>query len=440
MDRIITEKEIATYRQNLASNPHARALQRAVMNNGINKATESQDIIPTIHPVYSDAMNGGKVTNQKKSGRCWDFATLNTMRYDISKKFHIKDFELSQNYISFWDRLEKSNFFYECVLKTANEASDDRELSYYLQLPDDDGGQWDNAAALIEKYGVVPKYVIPETFNSSNTSDFTSLIHTKLRRDAGILRHAVVEGTPQDELDEIKDKMMSENYRICVMAFGKPVDKFDFEYRDENGEYHLDRNLTPIEFYKKYVGWNLDDYICLASIAQDSKKYNQLYTLPGENTVVNGHPMTILNVDHDQFKQIAIKQLQDGQPVWFGNDVLADSDRQNGYLMRNLYKREELFDIDLSMTQGQRFDTQQAQLSHAMTLLGVDLVDGKPTKWKVENSWGEKVGDKGYFKADDGWFDNYVYEIIVKKEYLDDAAKQALRKEPISLPIWDVLH
>ncbi|MBU3852177.1 MAG: C1 family peptidase [Candidatus Paralactobacillus gallistercoris] len=440
MDKIITEKDIANYRHNLDKITHASSLQRAVMNSGINKATESQDVIPTIHPVYSDAMNGGKVTNQKKSGRCWDFATLNTMRYCISKKLNIKDFELSQNYLSFWDRLEKANFFYECVLKTADKDPDDRELSYYLQFPDDDGGQWDNAAALITKYGVVPKYVMPETYNSSNTNDFTDLMHTKLRRDAGILRQAVNDNMPQKDIDEIKTKMMSENYRICVMAFGKPVTEFDFEYRDDDNQYHLDRNLTPVEFYKKYVGWDLDDYICLASIAQDNKKYNQLYTLPGENTVVDGHPMTILNVDHDQFKQIAIKQLQAGEPVWFGNDVLADSDRQKGYLMNNLYKREELFDIDLAMTQGERFDTQQAQLSHAMTFLGVDLVDGQPTKWKVENSWGDKVGNKGYFMADDGWFDNYVYEIVVKKEYLNDNARQALHKAPIALPIWDVLH
>ena len=441
MDKVINEEDIKKYHKKLVNLPHYKSLENSVINNGIKKSIESQKVIPDTYPVYSNSMDGGKVTNQKKSGRCWDFATMNTMRFEISKKLNMsKDFELSQNYISFWDRLEKANFFYECILKTADRSLDDRELSYYLQLPDDDGGQWDNAAALIEKYGVVPKYVMPETYNSSNTNEFTNLIHNKLHRDASILRKAIKDKMDDKAIDDIKDEMMSENYRICVMAFGKPVDKFDFEYLDNDKKYHVDRNLTPKEFYNKYVGWNLNDYICLTYDSQSSKKYNQLYTLPGENTVVGGHPMTLLNVDHEQFKDAAIKQLQNGEPVWFGNDVLADSDRQKGYLMYDLYKREEFFDIDLSMTQGERFDYQQAQMSHAMTLLGVDIVDDKPTKWKVENSWGDKVGDKGYFMADDGWFNNYVYQVIVKKDYLNSSAKEALTKKPIELPIWDVLH
>lgn len=368
------------------------------------------------------------------------FAALNTMRHSLQAEFKIKDFELSQNYTNFWDKFEKSNYFYENVLKTADLPIGDRKVDFLMTTPQQDGGQWDMLCALIEKYGIVPKSVMPETYNSEKSSELNSVLNLKLRKDAVALRQLVADGVSATDIQVKKDAMLTEVYRMLTYALGAVPTEFDFEYRDDDKNYHIDRNLIPQTFYEKYVGWQLADYVSIINSPTDDKPYNHLYTVEMLGNVVGGREVRHLNLDIDTFKQLAIKQLQAGESVWFGSDVGQSSDRKLGIMDTEIYQQAEMLDIDLSISKGQRLDYGESLMTHAMVITGVDLVEGQPTKWKVENSWGDKVGTKGYFVMSDSWFDEFVYQIVINKRFLPENLQKVETDEqdkPTVLAPWD---
>lgn len=432
MSQAITPAAQAKFKKTLAAQPQAKVVQRAVMNTGINAASEDITVQTQLDRTFSLELPTGKVSNQKHSGRCWLFSTLNTLRHEVAVKYNLKDFEFSQNYLSFWDRFEKANAFYENIIATADQAADSRIVTWLLDSPNGDGGQWDNAAALIKKYGVVPQSVMPETQASENTTEFNQVLSLRLRKDAVKLRALVAAGA---DVTAAKTEMLTVIYRMCAYAFGTPVEHFDFSYRDDDKKYHRDADLTPQSFAAKYLSRDLDDYVTV--INSPDKPFNQLYTLPIEDNVVGGQHVTFLNVDLATFKALTIAQLQAGETIWFGNDVLQQMSRPDGLLDSRLFNYDALFATDLQLSKKERLQYRDAVVSHAMTLTGVDLVDGEPTKWKVENSWGEKVGADGYFVMSDQWFDDYVYHVVIKRDLLSPELQQVLQNKPTELAPWD---
>lgn len=437
MKKELSQTMIKKFQDDLDKQPAAEVVRNAVMNQGINAVSEDPTVKTTLNRAFSIDLPTGKVAAQEKSGRCWLFATLNTLRHEFANKYHVKDFEFSQNYLSFWDRVEKANSFFEMIIDSADLPADDRRVNALLKMPDDDGGQWANAAALVQKYGLVPKYAMPETQPSNHTSEFTQVLGKRLRKDAMILRQLHQDGATHDELENKKEELMTTIYRMCVYAFGKPAEKFDFEYYDDDKNYHKDLGLTPIEFRDKYMTRVLDDYVVLMN-APD-RPFNQMYALPDEDNVRGGKHVEFLNIDLATFKKALIDQLKAGESTWFGCDVLQQMNREEGFLDSHLYNYDQLFNTDLSFTKADRVHYYEAVCSHAMTFTGVDLIDDEPVRWKVENSWGEKVGDKGYFVMNDAWFDDYVYEVVINKKYLSDELKEALKTEPVRLELWDAL-
>lgn len=438
MSTEITPDQITRYQEELSSRKDAAVLERAVKKNGILATAQDDAANVDMTPVFSIDLDTGHVANQKQSGRCWMFAALNTMRHDMKDTFNLPgDFELSQNYTYFWDKFEKANYFYENVLATADKPLDDRKVSFLMTTPQQDGGQWDMICAIIEKYGVVPQSVMPETFSSSASSDINGLLNLKLRKDAVELRELVANNASRAEIDEIKDRKLQEIYRMLAYTFGEPVQKFDFEYRDENKDYHIDRDLTPKSFFDKYVNWDLSQYVSIINAPTDDKAYNKTYTVEMLGNVVNGRDVKHLNVSMADFKKLAIEQLQAGQSVWFGCDVGQSSDRKAGIMDTKVYAKDELFDVDFSMSKAERLDYGESLMTHAMVLTGVDLVDGKPTKWKVENSWGDKVGNKGYFVMSDAWMDQYCYQVVVNKRFMSEDLLAAQAQDPELLQPWD---
>lgn len=437
MTKEISAKMIGKYSESIQEKTVNQVIQNAVMKNGINAATENNHAVVAMNPVFSEEIKTGKVANQKKSGRCWMFAALNTFRHKMNTLFNLKDFELSQNYTNFWDKLEKSNYFLESVLKTADEPLDGRLVSWILATPQQDGGQWDMLVSIIEKYGVVPKQVMPETFQSSQSTELNSLLDAKLREDAGILRNLHAEGKSAEELESVKDSMLEDIYTILAFSLGEPPKTFDFEYRDENNEFHRDLGITPQDFYKKYIGLNLDDYVSLINAPTKDKPFGKTYTVQFLGNVVGGKPIKYLNVDIDTLKQLAVSQIKDKETVWFGCDVVQSSDRKKGILDTNIYDYETAFGTSFRLTKAERLDYKESCLTHAMVLTGVNLVDGKPNRWKVENSWGEEPGNKGYFVMSDEWMDEYTYQVVVNKKYLPEHLKKALEQEPVELKPWD---
>lgn len=421
--------------------PAAQVIKNSVANNGIYKASATLQSKIAMDPTFSIELETGKVADQKQSGLCWVFAALNTLRHPMQAKFKIKDFELSQGYIFFWDKLEKSNYFYENVIKTADLKIGDRKIDFLMATPQQDGGQWDLICGLLEKYGVVPKSIMPDTASRINSSELNHVLNSKLRKDAVQLRKLINDGVSLSEVETTKEHMLSEVYRMLVYTIGEPPTKFNWSYRDDNQQFHQVENITPQEFYKQYINLNLADHISTINAPTADKPYNHVYTVELLGNVVGGRQVRHLNLELQDFKQAAIKQLQAGEAVWFGSDISQMSDRKTGIMDTKLYDLNGLFNIDLSMTKAQRLDYGESMMNHAMVITGVDLNnDQQPTKWKVENSWGEKVGTKGYFVMSDAWFDQFVYQLVIDKQYLPEKLQQVYEQEkdaPKVLAPWD---
>lgn len=434
----LTSKMVEKLKKEFHSRKDAEIIARAIQKNGIKAASEDPTASERLHRAFSYEIKTGKPTNQRHSGRCWSFAALNTLRHKFATKYKFKDFELSQNYLFFWDRIERANMFFQKIIATADKPLHDRTVDFYLSFALNDGGQWANAASIIEKYGVVPEYVMPDTHNTKDTSDVAEVFDSLMRKDAIELRVMVQTNASATELQEAQERMMGDVYKIAAYSFGEPPAKFDLEYRDDDKKFHQVLGLTPLKFYHEYFDTNLSDYVVVTN-APDHEM-DRSYLMPAQDSVVDGLPIKFVNVPFAELQEGAIKQLQAGETVWVGNDVLQQMDRKRGLMDAKLYHREELLDVDFVMDKKHRLETKQAVVSHAMTLTGFDMVNGQPTRWKIENSWGKDNGDNGYFVMTQDWFEEYTYEAVINKKYLSYRVKKVAASEPVTLPAWDSLQ
>lgn len=434
----LTSKMVEKLKKEFHSRKDAEIIARAIQKNGIKAASEDPTASERLHRAFSYEIKTGKPTNQRHSGRCWSFAALNTLRHKFATKYKFKDFELSQNYLFFWDRIERANMFFQKIIATADKPLHDRTVDFYLSFALNDGGQWANAASIIEKYGVAPEYVMPDTHNTKDTSDVAEVFDSLMRKDAIELRAMVQTHASATELQEAQERMMGDVYKIAAYSFGEPPAKFDLEYRDDDKKFHQVLGLTPLKFYHEYFDTNLSDYVVVTN-APDHEM-DRSYLMPAQDSVVDGLPIKFVNVPFEELQKGAIKQLQAGETVWVGNDVLQQMDRKRGLMDAKLYHREELLDVDFVMDKKHRLETKQAVVSHAMTLTGFDMVNDQPTRWKIENSWGKDNGDNGYFVMTQDWFEEYTYEAVINKKYLSDRVKKVAESEPVTLPAWDSLQ
>ncbi|WP_334340680.1 C1 family peptidase [Companilactobacillus sp. HBUAS56275] len=435
----INKEILADFNKNLNQDASNNVLKNAVAQNGIYKASEDPEVKTKLNPSFNIMVNTGKVSNQKQSGRCWLFSALNTLRTEFALRNNMKDFELSQNYLSFWDRLEKSNAFYQQVLETADLPIEDRKVNDSFSSPNGDGGFWSSAVNLINKYGVVPNYVMPETSASENTREFDAVLNKLLRKNGIELRQLVKDGAAQADIDKRVNEMLSEVYKICVYSFGLPPKNFELSLQTDNDKLIEEASITPKDFLKNYFTTNVNDFVTIENSPQKSKKYHQVYSIKNANNVIGGEEHKFLNLPMERLEELTIQQLKNNQLVWFGNDVLKQSDRKKGYLLGDLYQYDELFGIDSQIEKGLALDYGEAEVSHAMTITGVNLLNGQPNRWKVENSWGEDNGVNGYYMMDEKWFKDNTYEVIINKKYLTDEELAEFNQEPVVLPAWDAL-
>ena len=434
----LTKDMTDEFRQKFQADGQKKVAQHATVKNGIHASSQNVEAIVKNPPVYSIDLEHGKVANQKQSGRCWMFAALNTFRHKIFNEFKLEEFELSQSYTFFWDKYEKANFFHENILKTAHEPITSRNVAFLLQTPQQDGGQWDMVVSLFEKYGVVPKSVYPESISSSNSRELNTYLNKLLRQDAQILRELLATGADQATVQSKKEELLQEIFNFLAMSLGLPPRTFSFSYRDKDNNFHTESGLTPQSFYKKYVDLQLEDYVSVINAPTVDKPYGQSYTVEMLGNVVGSREVRYLNVPMERLKELAIAQMKAGETVWFGSDVGQVSNRKAGILATDVYDFEAGMDIQLTQDKAGRLDYAESLMTHAMVLTGVDLDEaGRPLKWKVENSWGDKVGTDGYFVASDAWMDEYTYQIVVCKELLTEEELAAYEAEPIVLAPWD---
>ena len=434
LEQNFTDKLYAAYE----ANPKFAAMENAISHNGLLTSLEKRSTAVENTPVFSLDLTKDKVSDQKASGRCWMFAALNTFRHKMIAGFQLEDFELSQAHTFFWDKYEKSNWFLEQVIATADQELTSRKVKFLLDTPQQDGGQWDMVVSLFEKYGVVPKSVYPESISSSNSRELNQILNKLLRQDAQILRELVAEGANSAELQAKKEELLQEVFNFLAMNLGLPPRQFDFSYRDKDNHFHSESGLTPLTFYQKYVDLKLDDYVSIINAPTADKPYGRSYTVEMLGNVVGSKPVRYLNVEMDRLKELAIAQMQAGETVWFGSDVGQSSNRKAGVMAEGMHDFTASMDIRLTQDKAGRLDYSESLMTHAMVLTGVDLDEnGKAKKWKVENSWGEKVGNKGYFVASDAWMNEYTYQIVVRKEFLTAAELAAYEAEPLVLAPWD---
>lgn len=436
----IDAENLKEIRTNFLKDDKYRNTQNAVMKNGIKKSITNQDAIAKKSFAFSVDVDSNKVMNQKQSGRCWMFSGLNFIRFLAGKKHHIKNFELSPAYNFFYDKLEKANYFYQNIIDTADSPVSDRKVAWLLKTPQQDGGDWSLLVSLIEKYGVVPKEVMDETAVTENTKELDFMFNRKLQKDAMKLRELVNNDASDEKIKSVLEKLNKENYRLLAISFGTPPEKFTYEYRDENNTFHSTGEVTPIEFFKEFININLDDYVELMNLPGADYPYNQTFAIETSDNMVGGIPNRYLNLSMNELKRMAIAQLKDGEPVWYGCDVLQEWNNPAGILDLNVYDWNRSFGIKLGNDKTKRFEFGESLPTHAMLICGVDLDRNNPTKWKIQNSWGDQPGHKGYFIMGDKWMDQYTYEIVVNKKYLTDDEMEAYGKDPIVLPYWNAMN
>ena len=426
------EKELNNYKKD----DRNTIIRHALVKNSLYTVAASQDEIKEMDFNFDINIKTLPAANQKASGRCWLFAATNVCREVIAKKLNLANFELSQSYLAFYDRLEKSNYLLEAVIELIDKDYDDRTLAFLLQNGVGDGGQWDMFVSLANKYGLCPKNVYPETNTSSATRETAQLINFSIRKFASDAKALYLEKGLEAVRKE-KSNVLNKIYFLLVNAYGLPPEKFDFEYTDKDGNYHIEKGFGALSFKDKYLGDSLNDYVSLINAPTKDKAFGKTYTIQYLGNVVGGKQVTHLNVTMDRMKELILKQLKDDRIVWFGSDVGFYRENDEGVWDDTRFDLNTPFGLDLKMNKGESLDYHASQMNHAMCITGVSFKEGIPSKWKIENSWGKDRAKDGYYMMSASWFDQFVYQAVVDKKYLNKDELKALEGEAVVLKPWD---
>lgn len=393
---------------------------------------------------YKVETEGKPVTNQKSSGRCWLFAALNCIRLPFMKHYNIDEFEFSQGYLFYWDKIERCNYFLNNIVKTSirGEKVDGRLVSFLLNDPTSDGGQWDMLVNLITKHGLMPKKCFPESFSCESSMRMNAILKSKLRENAKILRDLMETNPSDDEVNKQIDHMMSEIYKIVGICLGIPSETITWEYYDKSKVYQSIGPVTPFEFYNSYVKpyFNVEEKVCLVTDPRPTSRYQQAYTVDCLGNVVGGRPVLYNNQPVELLLKLVTESLKQGEPVWFGCEVSKRFASKQGIEDLDIHDFKLVFDVDVQKTlsKADRLIYGESSMTHAMVFTGVSVdKNGIPKKMRVENSWGEDRGDKGYLVMSSEWFKEFGFEVVVDKKYVPSDILKVFDMEPIVLPAWD---
>jgi len=385
---------------------------------------------------YSVDVKG--ITNQKSSGRCWMFTSLNTLRPVVREKFNLSDFDFSHNYLYFYDIFEKSNFFLENIIATADRKMDDREVVSYFKSPINDGGVWNSFYNVASKYGVVPASVMPETAISNNTGELNRILNNKLRGEGYKLRMLAAKSSKK-VLEAAKVTAMKDIYRILALSLGEPPVDFTWRTKDADENVTEAKEYTPLQFLEE-IAPNYSNTNLVMLMNDPTREYYKVYEIKNYRNVAEGVNWTYLNLPNVDIKKAAMASIKNNEAMYASCDVGKQHNRKAGVMDINTYDYESLFGVKFDMDKKARVLTRQSGSSHAMTLIGVDVDENEvPVKWEFENSWGTTSGHNGYLTFTDEWFSEYMFRVVISKEYLDAKAIKALKSKHIDLPVWDYM-
>ncbi len=438
-DGSLSEKELRSIRASFTPGNETLALMNAISNNNIKDLALSRKNRGKVNEYFSDRIDIKGITDQKSSGRCWLFTGLNMLRVKVIEKFNLETFKFSENYSFFWDQFEKSNLYLEGIIETADKPLDDRKVEWLIKHPIGDGGQWTGVVDIIEKYGLVPSEAMPESKNSENTSRMRSLIRKKLRKDALMLRKMIREGAGEQEVRKEKINMLKDVYKMLVLSLGEPPQTFTWQYKDADGNISEPREYTPHTFFGEVLDVDLGDYVMFMN--DPTRAYGKLYEIEYDRHMYEGSNWKYINLEIDLIKDFAAASLKDKEAMYFSCDVGKQLDKESGTLDVLNYNYNDLFGIDFTMTKAGRISTFQSASSHGMSLIGVNILeDGTIDKWLLENSWGNESGYQGLLIMTDKWFDEYMFRLVVHKDYVDEKTLEILETKPIVLPPWDPMY
>ena len=413
-------------------NANDKAIRNALNTTSINVLAENAENMAMIDTHFSDEVRTRGITDQKSSGRCWLFSGLNVLRAKMIDKYDLGDFTFSQNYVFFFDQLEKANLFLQGVIDTKDLPFEDRKVDWLFQNPIGDGGQFTGVSNLITKYGLVPADAMPETLCSNNTSAMSTQIKTLLRQDGLKLRAA---GKKAD-LTAIKTDMLKEVYRILCLCLGVPPTEFQWARYDSKGNFVSEKTYTPLSFYKEFVNADLENnYVMVMN--DPTREYFKVYEIDYDRHVYDGENWVYVNLPVEKIKEMAIASIKGNTAMYFSCDVNKFLNSKKGVADLNNYDYDSLLGVEFTMNKTERVMTHASGSSHAMTLKAVDIKNGKPVKWMVENSWGASSGYKGNIIMTDEWFDEYMFRLVVEKQYVPVDVMALLKQKPIMLPAWD---
>lgn len=432
----IKTSDISSYQKNYESDKTNTVLRHVLSNDPITSVVRNLDNSMNNLFKFNKEIETMPVTNQLHSGRCWIFAGCNVLREYISKKLNLKDFELSQSYLAFWDKFEKVNYLLESIIDLIDVDHDDRILMHILNVGIGDGGQWDMFVNVVKKYGLVPKSNMIETFQSSNTPLVNQLLNYEMRKFAANAKH-LYEKDGLTSVRKLKDELLNKIYAFLCNAYGKPVTNFNFEYTDKDGKYNIVKDLTPTAFFEKYVGDEIDKYVSIINSPTKDKPFHETYTISYLGNVVGGKEIHHLNLPMDRIKELILTQLDHNEIVWFGSDCGKYSNRDTGIWDVDVTDYKTPFGLDFDLSKEDNLDYFASVMNHAMCITGVNLDNNTPTKWKIENSWGSDHPNAGYYVMMASWFDRFVYQAVIKKEYLSLQEQKEYEKEAHVLNPWD---
>ena len=436
----ITPQVLQTLQQSYANSQTDKAIRNAVSANSLKALVLNRENTAVGDTYFSVEVPYSGISDQKSSGRCWLFTGTNVLRADAMRKLDVKNFFFSQIHLFFYDQLEKSNLFLQGIIDTRSLPIDDQMVRWLFQNPLSDGGTYTGVADLVMKYGLVPQDVMTETYNSNNTSEIDNVLKRKLREFGIVLREKAEGGASQKSLEQLKTEQLKTIYRMLVLAYGEPVTQFTWAPKDDKGKAKSEpKTYTPLEFYREVCGSAGDLYADYVMLMNDpSRPYNKVYEIDYDRHLYDGHNWLYVNLDIEDLKQAAIASLKDSAAMYFSCDVAKCLNRTTGILDLNNYDYESLLGTTFGMDKKQRILTFDSGSSHAMTLVAVDLnSDGKPMKWKVQNSWGANNGYRGHLIMTDEWFNEYMFRVVVNRKYCSEHILNLLKQKPIKLPAWD---
>lgn len=436
-DGAITPKLLEELRQSEPKSSTEKALHNAIAVQGMQDFFINNQRPRSIEDKFSVEVQSSGIADQKQSGRCWLFTGLNVLRAQLMTREKSGTFFFSQNYSFFWDQLEKSNLFLEGIIETRKLPVNDAKVEWLFKNPINDGGQFTGISDNLYKYGVVPAEVMPETASSSNTKLLGKMLARTLRQTGIQLRKASEKGESLAQLRKRKEDGLKKVYRLLSLNLGVPPTFFTYTLKDKDGKAISTETYTPQSFYERFVGADLrGQFVMLMN--DPSRPYYKVYEIEYDRHAYDGKNWTYVNLPMDEIKQMAIASLKDNTMMYYSCDVGRELDRSQGIAALDNYDYASLLGYPFDMDKAERIQTFDSGSTHAMTLKAVDLdASGKPVKWKVENSWGEKTGVKGHIIMTDAWFDAYTFRLVVNKKYATQKVLDLLKTKPVQLPAWD---